>query len=139
MQSQIIKEKKENIKDNKQPETGAGGAGDRKANFFDKKRFKGMTEEQEKMLQELDDKKAKEKQGKNGAIDILDEFDDDYDDDPWNMSDNKKKKPEQSQQNNKQNPFDQKVKPAFDDLDEIGFDLDSAPAQKANKQKEVPK
>lgn len=42
-------------------------------------------------MQELDDKKAKEKTQKNGVIDILDEFDDDYDDDPWNMSDNKKK------------------------------------------------
>ena len=50
-----------------------------------------MTEEQEKMLQEMDEKKAKEQKSKNGAIDILDEFDDEYDDDPWNSSANKKK------------------------------------------------
>ena len=71
----------------------------------------------------------------------MDDFDDDEDDntDPWNMDKNKNKQPAavdtktaivppvalNNVEKAKANPFDQNVKPAFDDLEDIGFDLDS--------------
>lgn len=102
---------------------------ERKPNYFDKKRFNGLTEEQEKMLNERD--KQKEQEKKFEKEDDLEDFDDDYNDDLWGFNDNKKKQNEvkpmeiKKEDPKKSNPFDQKVKPAFDDLDEIGFEMDS--------------
>jgi hypothetical protein len=84
---------------------------------------------------------------------LLEDFDDDDDTDPWNLD--SKNKPSavigQSKDqvkpldikapptantaaNSKPNPFDQKVKPAFDDLEDIGFELDSdRPIEFGNK------
>jgi hypothetical protein len=74
---------------------------------------------------------------KHKLNDFEDDFGDEDDhDDPWNLD--SKSKPAASKpvtevkpvaaaasNANKNNPFEQKVKPAFDDLEDIGFDLDS--------------
>ena len=47
---------------------------ERKANFLEKKRFQGLTSDQEKLLEEYDSKKESKKEEK----DYLDDFDDDF-------------------------------------------------------------
>ncbi|CDW91019.1 UNKNOWN [Stylonychia lemnae] len=84
-----------------------------------------------KKIEPVKNEPSKDKKGN-----MLDDFDDEDDTDPWNLEAQKKiqQKPaeikpnlnQQVQDNkNKNNPFDQKVKPAFDDLEDIGFELDS--------------
>jgi hypothetical protein len=60
MKSYLFKDKpnKENVK---APEPVKPAEPERKSNFFEKKRFNGLTEEQEKMLEEHDKKKESEK------------------------------------------------------------------------------
>ena len=88
---------------------------------------------------------------------MLDDFDDDDDTDPWNLDSKNKPvtktadvkpldlktpvitNPAAAASTNAQkkadNPFDQKVKPAFDDLEDIGFELDSDRPVEFNNQK----
>jgi hypothetical protein len=76
---------------------------------------------------------------------MLDDFDDEYDnDDPWDFDSSKnQKKPEpakpqqeKKEEPKKKNPFESDVKPAFDDLDDIDFGLDS---DRNAKKKDEPK
>lgn len=73
----------------------------------------------------------------------MDDFDDDFDSDPINMDAKPKpaatKIPEIKPATAKDaNPFDKKVKPAFDDLEDIGFELDSdRPIEFGNKKKDA--
>ena len=100
----------------------------------------------------------KAKNDKHQLNDFDDDFgDEDEHDDPWNLDSKSKpvaSKPvtevkpvaaassnatsnnNNSSNANKNNPFEQKVKPAFDDLEDIGFDLDSdRPIEFNNKNK----
>lgn len=90
------------------------------------------------------------KNDKNKLNDFEDDFeDDDENADPWNLDSKSKPagkpaaevKPiaaNSNANNNKSNPFDQKVKPAFDDLEDIGFDLDSDRPIEFNNNKSKP-
>ena len=52
-----------------------------------------------------------------------DEEEDDFENDPWNMDTFKKAKPVAAKEAVKANPFDQKIKPAFDDLEDIDLGI----------------
>ena len=77
------------------------------------------------------DQQKKDQGKKNGGQDLAEDFDDDYDLDPWNLADGKKAdkgakyqedKPKEKEEP-KGNPLNQEVQPAFADLEDIGFDL----------------
>ena len=132
----------------------------RKPNFFDKKRFvdydKDLIDNYSDDFEEKDNKSLQKKQEpapqekKKGNL--LEDFDDDEDDtDPWNLDSKNKKandtaKPAEIQQpvkplqdeQKKANPFEQKVKPAFEDLEDIGFELDSDRPVEFNNKKSLP-
>jgi len=67
-----------------------------------RRRLMGLTEEQEKVLKEHDDKKALTEQQKNKLkcgldVEISNDFDDDDIDEPWDMDFNKKKEDQKKQ------------------------------------------
>ncbi len=99
-----------------------------------KNRFNGLSSEQEKILKEHDEKKAADtKKEKGGVLDVVDDFDDEYDDmDPWNLGGDKKKELEilgHKREAKKEEPkekagvADKKAKGGFDDLDDIDFTM----------------